>query len=256
MQKNTIFATRKRKMNMKRNSFIGLLLIAVAIGTGIFLLMRSRQQPVTTTDDVQNGDLVFVVRPRDGVKENDNEEGAAIDLTRYDLIHVALLEREGDSLYIVDATIKHGVDRHPIDTFFTDFTRHDGTLLRFLMGRVEGFDGNLAIRRARAFVGRPYDIHFGIGTDSLYCTELVRNAFVTMQGDTLFTQGPIRFADPDGTVSAYWQRLFGSVGLPVPDGKTGTTPRGQYEDPIVTPLGERLKDRGEEWLRRKMKNEK
>ena len=80
---------------------------------------------------LQTGDLIFVGIPADYSLEGDSMGSAISDATGdgvLNLIHVAIAEVGKDTTWIIDATIKHGVDRHPIDTFFRDFTLKDGSL--------------------------------------------------------------------------------------------------------------------------------
>lgn len=190
-------------------------------------------------NDLKTADLVFVSRPRgDGT-------GAS------DLIHVAMLEVAGDGLNIIDATIRHGVDSHPIDTFFSDFVRHDGTLPCFIIKRVPDIDGARVIRQAKAYVGRPYDVSFGHGTDALFCTELVRESFVTADNDTLFQEVTMQFSEPDGTLPAYWERLFGRLGATPPDGQLGTTPWQMASSPLLEDKGELLRPLADAFLEKR-----
>lgn len=194
---------------------------------------------LSTANDLKTADLVFVSRPRgDGT-------GAS------DLIHVAMLEVVGGDLNIIDATIRHGVDCHPIDTFFSDFVRHDGTLPDFIIKRVPSIDGKRVIHQAKAYLGRPYDVSFGRGTDALYCTELVRESFVTADSDTLFHEVIMRFCDPNGSLPAYWERLFGNLGSTPPEGQMGTTPWQMASSPLLEDKGQLLRPLADNFLEKR-----
>ena len=83
-------------------------------------------------DRLRSGDLIFVGLPLDYKAEPDSMAAAISSATSVEgalnLIHVAMAEVEADSVWIIDATIAHGVDRHPLDTFLADFTLRDGTM--------------------------------------------------------------------------------------------------------------------------------
>ena len=147
------------------------------------------------------------------------EEGAV------NLIHVAIAEVQGDSVWIIDATIAHGVDRHSLDTFLTDFTLRDGSYPEFIVKRVKGIDADAAVERAKSFCGRAYDLRFLPDNDDLYCTELVQMSYLDKSGKPVFESEPMNWLAPDGTMLAYWEWLFGQLGMDVPQGLPGTNPQ-------------------------------
>ena len=145
------------------------------------LLASCRQAP--KEDRLQTGDLVFVGLPLNYSLDEGSMDEAISTATgspdSLNLIHVAIAEVTADSTWIIDATIKHGVDRHPLDTFITDFTLRDGSLPVFIIKRLK--DPSKAagfVENAKRFLGQAYDLHFMPGNDSLYCSELVRDSYI------------------------------------------------------------------------------
>ena len=128
------------------------------------------------------------------------------------LIHVAIAEVEGDSTWIIDATVRHGVDRHPLDTFLTDFTLKDDK------------EASAYVENAKKFIGQPYDVHFLPENDSMYCSELVRDSYIGKDGSYVFESAPMNFKDADGEFPLYWRQLFALIGSPIPQGIEGTNP--------------------------------
>ena len=157
--------------------------------------------------------------------------GAALNL-----IHVAIAEVRADSVWIIDATLRHGVDRHPLDTFLADFTLKDGTLPAFIVKRAEGVDAAAAVERAKTFCGQPYDLNFLPDNGAMYCSELVRESYLDASGQPVFDNAPMNFRAPDGTMPPYWEWLFGLLGTPVPQDLPGTNPQGMSESPILKPV--------------------
>ena len=148
-----------------------------------------------------NGDLVFVGIPLDYSLDPDSMSAAISASTgkdSLDIIHVAIAEVKGDSVWIIDATIGHGVDRHPLDTFLTDFTLKDGSLPEFFIGRVKGVDPDAAVERAKTYCGRAYDTRFLPDNEELYCSELVQLSYLTPSGEQVFKSHPMNFLAPDG----------------------------------------------------------
>jgi hypothetical protein len=182
---------------------------------------------------LRNGDLIFVGIPVDYETETDSMDAAISAATgeegALNLIHVAIAEVQTDSVWIIDATIKRGVDRHPLDTFLCDFTLKDGSLPEFIVKRVEGVDADAAVQRARALCGNGYDTCFLPDNGDYYCSELVRDCYLDAAGKPVFSSEPMNFLASDGTMPPYWERLFGQLGMDIPQGVPGTNPQAMSE---------------------------
>ena len=180
-------------------------------------------------DSLRTGDLVFVGLPMDYMAEGESMDAAIAASTgesdQLNLIHVAIAEVKADSVWIIDATIRHGVDRHPLDTFLRDFTLRDGSLPEFIVKRVKDVDAEAAVRRACTYCGRTYDVSFLPDNEDLYCTELVQKCYLDADGNQVFESRPMNFEAPDGTMPPYWEWLFGKLGMEVPQGLPGTNPQ-------------------------------
>ena len=190
-------------------------------------------------DRLRTGDLIFVGIPLDDAVEApaDSMDTAIAASTGVagglNLIHVAIAEVKADSVWIIDATLRHGVDRHPLDTFLTDFTLKDGSLPVFIVKRAEGVDPEAAVGKAKTFCGQPYDLYFLPDNGAMYCSELVRESFLDAAGRPVFDNEPMNFRAADGSMPPYWEWLFGRLGTPVPQGLPGTNPQGMSASPVL-----------------------
>lgn len=181
------------------------------------------------TESLHTGDLVFVGIPTDYSIESGSMDEAIASSTGeaegLNLIHVAIAEVEGDSTWIIDATVRHGVDRHPLDTFLTDFTLKDGSYPEFIIKRLkDDKEASAYVENAKRFIGQPYDVHFLPENDSMYCSELVRDSYIGKDGSYVFESAPMNFKDADGEFPLYWRQLFALIGSPIPQGIEGTNP--------------------------------
>lgn len=197
-------------------------------------------------DSLRKGDLIFVGIPMDySLAEDSMSEAIAAATSPGDLniIHTAIADVDSDgSVWIIDATIKHGVDRHPLDTFLTDFTLKDGSYPEFLVMRLKDTTGiNASIERAKALTGLVYNFSFTPCDSARYCTELVRDSYLTPAGDYIFSEAPMNFLAPDGTMPVYWEQLFDILGIPVPQGIPGTNPKAMSEEPCLKKVNVSLK---------------
>jgi len=191
---------------------------------------------------LQNGDLIFVGLPLDYHAESGSVDEAISSATgnpgALNLIHVAIAEVKADSVWIIDATIAHGVDRHPLDTFLKDFTLKDGSIPALIVKRVTGVDADAAVEKAKSFCGRKYDLSFLPDNDDLYCSELVQRSYLKADGEPVFESSPMNFEAPDGTMPPYWEWLFGQLGMEVPQGLPGTNPQKMAESACLLDVGE------------------
>lgn len=205
---------------MKTSTKFGLAL------AGILLLAASCEPQ---KDGLRSGDLIFVGLPFGYNADAHSADGAISSATgvegELNLIHVAIAEVKADSIWIIDATLAHGVDRHPLDTFLKDFTLRDGSYPEFIVKRVKGADADQAVQRAKAFCGRKYDVLFDPYNEELYCSELVQKCYLDASGKALFESEPMNFKGPDGTFPPYWIWLFGELGEEIPQGLPGTNPQ-------------------------------
>jgi len=192
----------------------------------------------------RSGDLVFVAIPADySLDTADMSSGiaeATSDGEDLNYIHVAILEVEGDSSWIIDATIKHGVDRHPLDTFISDFTLRDGSLPTFEVMRIKGGPRDM-VAKAKEFVGRPYDMWFDPDNEAKYCTELVRDSYLDAKGQPIFEAAPMNFKGSDGEFPVYWKQLFELLGAPIPQDVMGTNPHDMRESSLLEFVSNNLK---------------
>ncbi len=185
---------------------------------------------------LQTGDLIFVGIPAD-YRIDGSMSDAIADATCPDslnIIHTAIADVDEDGIWIIDATIKHGVDRHPLDTFLCDFTLNDGSYPTFIVMRLNDDSGAEAhVARAREFLGRSYNCSFTPCDTALYCTELVHDSYLNPDGSFIFGEAPMNFLAPDGTMPVYWEQLFELIGQTVPQGKPGTNPRAMMNESCI-----------------------
>lgn len=213
----------------------------VLIAAALLALAACNRKP----QPLRNGDLIFVGIPADYSLEEDSMSdaiGAATSPGDLNIIHTAIANVDADGVWIIDATIKHGVDRHPLDTFLTDFTLKDGSLPEFIVMRLKDTTGvSASVERAKAFTGFGYNFTFTPCDSALYCTELVRDSYLTPSGDYIFSEEPMNFKAPDGTMPVYWEQLFDILGIPVPQGLPGTNPKAMSGEPCLKPVNVKLK---------------
>ena len=200
----------------------------------LILLAACTQKP----EKLRPGDLVFVGIPMDYRLDSlSSAIGAATSRDSLNIIHVAIADVDSAGVWIIDATIRHGVDRHPLDTFLCDFTLGDGSLPQFFVMRLRDSRRAAAyVANARKFTGLAYNTAFVPCDTALYCSELVRDSYRRSDGGYIFSEAPMNFCAEDGTMPLYWQQLFALIGQEVPQGVPGTNPKAMMAEPVLRPV--------------------
>lgn len=166
---------------------------------------------------LQSGDLLFV--------SDTSGMGQAVQESTGQYTHVALIERAGDSLFVIDATQRHGVARRPIDETFAN--KMPVEIYRLTIP----FDTAAVIAHAKSLIGKPYDNAFLPDNDAYYCSELIQAAF-----DNLFEAMPMNWRDREGRLPEYWKKHFEKLGMPVPEGIPGTNPTDMSRSKLLRKL--------------------
>ena len=194
-------------------------------------------------EELQSGDLLLFALPLDyRLKGSTQSKDTTVtpihkgDEVNY--FHIAIVERRGESLYTIDASIKYDVDCHPMDTTLAAFTIKNGRVPRVEVFRLKDpSDAELFVEQAKRFMGRRYDTHLESCPDEIYCSELISYSFVTREGDTLFPLRPMDWTSSDGTMTPYWTEIFRRIGMVPPNGLPGITPRDVAQSGKVEQVG-------------------
>ena len=202
------------------------------MGIALIALSCARQP-----DTLQTGDLVFMGIPQDYSISEESMDGAISAATGdggLNLIHVAIIEMADDGPYIIDATLKYGTDRHPLDSTIRQFTLKGGEQPVYIVKRLK--DNKLAkewIEKAKSFCGQPYDMRFLPDNGAMYCSELVRESFLGPKNEYLFDEKPMNWKNEKGEIPVYWTQLFALLGMDVPQGVPGTNPQDMSKSPLL-----------------------
>lgn len=190
----------------------------------------------TAAPELQSGDLVFVGIPAE--RSAEGMSGAIADATgsgEVNFIHTAIVDIDADGgVWIIDANTNHGVARTPLDEFIRDFTYDDGSYPVFDVMRLKNVeDASAFVENARTFIGLPYDLWFLPSNKAIYCSELVYEAYVTPDGEHLFSSAPMNFKSSDGSFPEYWVKLFQELGEPIPQDVPGTNPQDMHGSELL-----------------------
>ena len=209
----------------------------------ILLLFTSCRQ--ADKSGIQTGDLVFVTLPAGYHLYNRDYEASPDKPESFEdlIIHTAIADVDKQGVWIIDATLAHGVDRHPLDTLLSDFSLKEGYSCDYIVMRLkDNRDAKRYVANAKKELGKKYNINFTPTPDALYCTELVRNCYLDRKGNPIFEEAPLDFRDREGNMPDYWTWLFGRLEKEVPQGVMGTLPQSMIEDPLLERVDCQLED--------------
>lgn len=199
-------------------------------------LSCTKQPAAQTAPKIESGDLLFVGIPMhywdDSITDAIAQATAAAGDT-VNFIHTAILEVDpAGGIWVIDATLAHGVDRHPLDTMLADFRLKEGnTRTLRVMRLTDNRDAVRFVEQAKGMLGEGYDLYFKAANGLHYCTELVYDTYVDAAGKHLFESVPMNFKNKEGEMPAYWTKLFATLGEPVPQGQPGTNPQMMIDSP-------------------------
>lgn len=203
----------------------------------ILLIFLSACCNLNDKKQVQTGDLLFIGIPMDYDAGNNMAQAisAATGDGEINYIHTAVLEVDDEgAVWVIDATLAHGVDRHPLDTLFKDFTLNNGERATFKVMRLKDDEGAARhMEQCKALLGEEYDVYFLPSNGKHYCTEVVYDCYLNRDGSHIFDSVPMNFKNKDGEMPEYWTWLFGLLGQPVPQGVPGTNPQMMFASPAL-----------------------
>lgn len=191
----------------------------------LFVACAPKQKSVSEPT-IQPGDLLSVALPAD-YDLFDSLAGFANqspDTCQLNYIHTAILDVDEEGIWIIDATLKRGVARYPLDTFLTDFTLLDGSYPYFEVLRLkDNSNAKTYVENAKKFVGEAYDTCFALNNGMHYCTELIYDSYLE-NGKPIFEPVTVSFADENGNVYLYWKQLFDLIKVSMPQNQKGLMP--------------------------------
>ena len=120
--------------------------------------------------------------------------------------------------HVIEATPQHGV----VVSRLNDFLSHSDVTCCATVKDLRRIP--YAIDYAKNSVGLPYNHHFYSAQSSLYCSELIVNAFGCQYGE-YFALYPMNFKHAvTGQLSSFWKAYYQQLNVDIPDGQLGSHP--------------------------------
>lgn len=149
-------------------------------------------------------------------------------------VGIAVIGDRADS--VLEATSNGGVRMTALQEFLNKSAYANGRPL-VIAKRLKDTAGITAsVRRARTFLGQPYDYSFRPDNGKLYCSELIWESYLAPDGRRIFPTRPMNFRAADGSMPAFWIELFAKLGEEVPENVPGTNPNDMARDSMLTEI--------------------
>ena len=175
---------------------------------------------------LRSGDLIFLECDRTPF----SEAIVAASASSQRLDHVGILDFQGDRYLVVEANSRLGVVATPLDEFLERAPGGSAGTGWHASRVVDGdVDIEAALCRARSWIGLEYNWRFLPSSGALYCSELVRNAFLRSSGACFFSEIPMDFHCGEAA-GRFWTEHFRSLGISVPQGAPGTSPQSLRDE--------------------------
>lgn len=189
-----------------------------------------------TSFRLRPGDLLF--QDLDGSPLCDAIETVTHGVNGAKFSHVGVVcEVTRDEVKIIEA-VSRGVVETNLDEFLGR-SRDDAGRPKVLVGRLKPEYRRYipeALDAARKFLGKPYDSVYVMGNGSLYCSELVYEAFHAVAPKTsMFEITPMTFKDPfTRQTFPAWTEYYSILGLSIPEGEPGLNPGSISRSSAIT----------------------
>ncbi len=183
--------------------------------------------------NLQNGDLLFVGNSSGNLSKAIDEVTQTHQSTNFS--HIALVERSGDSIWVLHSAPENGSERVTLDEF-KEYTNKDSS--RIVVYRIKekyNPDFENAISSAKKMLGKPYNFSYILTDTAYYCSDFVYNAFGK---DSIFKMEPMTFKNPEtNQFHETWIEFYQKQNLEIPEGKPGCNPNGMAASEKLEQIG-------------------
>ena len=183
-----------------------------------------------TKESLKHGDLLFVGTSGSGLGNAITEVTENEKAKNYS--HVAMVFEIGDSLFVIDATPKHGVSIRAIGQFIEEESSNEVIIDLYRTG-LSHEQINEAVKTITPHIGLPYNHAYAITDTAFYCSQLIHVAF---EEYSVFNMEPMTFKK-DGKTLDFWKEYYKELGTDIPEGVLGCNPNGMAADDDIRFIG-------------------
>jgi len=181
----------------------------------------------------QNGDLLFVGNSSGNLSKAIDEVTQTGKNTNYS--HIALVEKQGNEIWILHAAPKNGSERISLKEFIQE-EKNDGSVIDIYRIKNEFRpDFDAAIQKAKTMLGKPYNFTYVLSDSAYYCSDFVYHSF---EKDSIFEMNPMTFKNPgEENFNQGWIEFYQNLNMEIPEGKPGCNPNGMAASDKLERIG-------------------
>lgn len=205
----------------------------ITFTTGFLLLALLVSAQNVTQPDLKNGDLIFVGAEKANLSGAINRVTQKKDSIAFD--HIGMVEKNGDSVYILHASSKKGTIKESVSSFYQTQKMEDNKIMVYRLKDQFQYAIPAAISSAHAMLGKPYNWTYILNENSYYCSDFIERCF---RKDHVFVLEPMTFINPKTRkTDDFWLDFYKKQKLEVPEGKPGCNPNGLAASDKLVLLG-------------------
>lgn len=170
---------------------------------------------------LKSGDFMLVAASNNSLSKAIDRVTKQDSSTHYS--HIALVEKKGDSTWILHAAPEHGSERLLLDDYLIQ-RKEQVQIDVYRLKKPFRKSIKPALVQAKKLLGKPYNFSYILNDDSYYCSDFVARSFAK---DSIFQFNPMTFVNPEThEIDAVWVNYYQQLNLQVPEGKPGCNPNG------------------------------
>lgn len=171
---------------------------------------------------LKNGDFLFISANNEGLSAAIDAVTQTDKSTHYS--HIALLEKENKTYWVLHAATKNGSERISLTSFIQEEQNEGNIIEVYRLKKQYQKSIPTAIASAKTWLGKPYNYSYIRSDEKLYCSDFVQRSF---EKDTIFDLNPMTFINPaTGKTDSTWVAFYKNQQVEVPEGQLGCNPNG------------------------------
>lgn len=146
------------------------------------------------------------------------------------IIHVGIIEVNDSATFVIEASPEAGVREISLEEFILGSKTSEKNNLIVKRLSID-FPVEETLKKAKSFIGQPYDWYYLPDNGRMYCSELVEQSYKDLNGCPVFPTVAMNFKDSEGNFPQFWIDLFSQLKMEVPQGVPGTNPQDIFNHP-------------------------
>jgi hypothetical protein len=201
------------------------------------LAVKAQYSPDELNVDLQTGDLLFCSPTSSELSKAIDQATQTGQDTHYD--HVGIVDIKNDSVYVLHAAPKKGVNRETLSQFFYSYKEKVTITIYRLNGKYAKAIPP-AIKKAYTLLGQPYNQSYILKGPGIYCSEYIYEIFAS---DSIFSLKAMTFKNPKtGQFLIGWVNYYKKLGIAIPEGEPGCNPNAMAASEKLEMTGEVIID--------------